>query len=135
MKRILLFWIVIIVGVTSASAQFLVGGSFGLDFTGGEIKSINQSSDYKSSFTWQLSPKVGYYLIDDLAVGVEATFIKYSLTEPSSWDDSKIVTDVNGWMFGGFARYNLIGYEKLSLLLEGGAGIGKVTSKITRGSS
>jgi len=114
-----------------------VGGGIGFDFTGGKTKNGSNTQDRPSSFTFQLSPKVGYYLSDDLAIGLEVGFITMSRKTPKDlwWGSDDRIFSTTGWHVGAFSRYNLVGTEKLSLLLEGGLTIGGLKSKEKVGSN
>jgi len=120
MKRVILIIAVLVSGILTASAQFFVGGSVGFDYDGGKYKRGSTSTDRTKSLTFQVAPKGGYYFTDRFGVGLDLGLGYTQRKTPNySGNDDRIVTEFD-WQVGGFARYNLIGTEKLSLLLEGG---------------
>jgi len=139
MKRVVLIIAVLVSGILTANAQVFVGGGIGVDLTGGKFKIGSNSIDAPSSFTFQITPKVGYYLSDDLSIGLEVGLISSSVTTPKEYlhwgaSDDQIVSII-GWQVGAFSRYKFVGTDKLSLLLEGGLAIGGYQSKTKYGSN
>lgn len=85
-----------------ANAQFFVGGSLGFSSESGNKKetwtstylgttTTTTSEEKTPSYSeFSFSPKVGYYLNDKLAVGIELGFTTYSETEYLYDDDAEI---------------------------------------------
>ena len=133
MKKVFITCAVLIAAVFTSNAQVFVGGGVGLDFGGGKVKSGSSSQDLPSLFAIEFSPKVGFYLNDDFAVGLEVGFINMTAKQKGNSSDLKV--SAIGWGVSAFARHNVLGGEKLSLLLEGSIGVGGAKSKYTYGSS
>jgi len=131
MKKLILIVAVAVLGVLTANAQIFVGGSVGLDIMGGNIKAGSTSMNAPSILAIQVAPKVGFNLSDDLAVGVEAGFSRLTRKTPNTALTDERKVSENEWQAGIFARYNLIGTDKLSLLLEGGLSVAGRSSKTT----
>lgn len=137
MKKILLLLAVAIIG-TAANAQLFVGGSFGIDKSYVDIKSGSITSDDGSALVFQIVPKVGYYLNEDFAIGVSSGIIKSIVYTPEygwGYPEQEKVETLSIWAYSVFARYNLVRYERFSLLLNSELGGGKITSKTKIGST
>lgn len=132
MKKILLF-LAIIIAASTVNAQLFIGGGVGFDRIGGSTKIGSTTVNNPSVFTIQFAPKVGFYLNDDFALGVSLGVMNSSVTEPE--DDIEIVNNELRFTAAAFARYRLIGNDKVSLLLDGEIGGGKISSKTKRGST
>ena len=108
-----------------------------MGLSGGKDKDASTTVNLPSTFSFSLAPKVGYYLSDDLSVGVEVGLNSRSTKTPKEYsggsDDSKYIT--SGWDFGVFGRYKVMELNKFSVLLEGSLGIGGTSSKLKTGSS
>lgn len=134
MKKVIISFVVLVAAVLSTNAQIFVGGGVGVDFGGGKSTSGGTSVDLPKSLAFSFTPKVGFYLNDDFAVGLEVGLL--SMTQKRtlySGDERK--DNTTGWAVGAFARYNLIGGDKLSLLLEGSIAYGGMKDKTTVGST
>ena len=135
MKRILLIITVLVSTLLTANAQVFVGGGIGIDLVGGKVKSGSNSTDRPSIFVFQIIPKAGYYVSDDFAIGLDVGLMTISVTTPNMMGNDDPVATTTAWQVGAFARYKLVGTEKLSLLLEGGLTIGGLKSKEKVGSN
>ena len=135
MKKLFIACVVLMAAVLTSNAQLFVGGSVGLDFGGGTTKRGNTSSDKPTHLAIEFSPKVGFYLSDDFAIGLEVGFFNALEKTKGTGGSSDIKDNTFGWGFSPFARYNVIGGEKLSLLLEGAVAIQGYKSKYTSGST
>ncbi len=132
MKKVLLFWTLMLIGVTTAHAQFFIGGNFGVDKTGGKTLSYHTSVDKGSSFLLQINPKVGYYFNDNFAVGISSGILKTSQSFPGHiWGGGNYETSTSAWTTEAFTRYNVIGIERLSMYLEAGIGFALLDTKVT----
>ena len=133
MKKTIISFIVFVAIIMNSNAQVFVGGGLGVEFSGGKSKYGGNSSDLPSTFAFSLSPKVGFYLNDDFAIGLEVGFISETEKETVGSTEYKDIT--TGWGIGAFARYYLLGGDKLSLLLEGSASFGGLKDKTKGGST
>lgn len=69
-----------------------------------------------------LTPKVGYLLTDNIAVGVMVDFSNSKIT--STFENSEIESTANGIAAGPFVRY----YTALGIFGEAGVGLGSMTT-------
>ncbi len=136
MKKALLF-LAILFAATAINGQVFIGGSLGIDKTGGKTKLGSTTIDNPSTFTVQFSPKMGFYLNDDFALGLSLGIINISHTTPEDtyFNDQEIIDNTLALTIAAFARYKLIGNDKVALLLDGELGGGKITSKEKVGST
>ncbi len=129
MKKVLVFWSLMLIGMTSAHAQFFIGGNFGVDKTGGFY---NNSIDRGSSFLLQINPKVGYYFNDNFAVGISSGYLKASQSRPGNvWGIGKHENSTSAWTTEAFTRFNMVRIERLSMYLEAGIGFALMNIKTT----
>ena len=128
MKKVIIAFVVLIATVFTSNAQVFVGGGVGLDYRGGKYKSGNTSVDAPSLFSIQFMPKVGFYLTDNFAIGFNAGLLSVT-SKDYNWRGDEVKLSIVGWEIGSFARYNAVGVEKLSLLLEGSVGLGGAYAK------
>jgi len=136
MKKVIFVFVVWVAAALPVSAQFFVGGGFGVDFSSRKSSSGNVSVKTPSTFTFQFSPKIGHYLNDDFAIGLDVSFVQMNRTSIINLalnEERKITT--TAWGIGSFARYNFIEAEKFSLLLEGAMGIVGIKSKTKTGNT
>ena len=137
MKKVILAVVAMFATVSMSSAQMFVGGSLGFGLTGGKDKGASTSIDKTSTFSFDFSPKVGYYLNDNFAVGLEVGLNSWSRKTPKEQfggsDDLK--NSSFGWEIDAFARYSLVKFNNFSVLLEGEIGIGGETSKTKIGAT
>jgi len=108
-----------VTAVITANAQFFVEGSVDFKYQKTEVTSGGVSSSFPSTFSYSISPRVGYWLNNNIAVGINPTVSVYKMSQTSSLGT---VEDIM-WDFSAFGRYRLWGTEKLSLLIETPAGI------------
>jgi len=125
MKKVIVAVFAWLVTVFTVNAQVFVGGGLRLGFSNGQ-SSWSNSENSGSGFGFRISPQVGYYLNDNLAIGVSGYLV-------NSWSNSKDIYPDNpsndreskgfgcSWGVGVFGRYRLmgLGIENLSLLVEG----------------
>ena len=136
MKKTFVAFAIFIVVVFTSNAQVFVGGGLGIDYAQEKDKNGSTSYDAYKAFALNLSPKVGYFLNDDFAIGLEVGLLTGTYKIPSSGssgNDRKY--SLTGWSVDAFARRNLVGTEKFALLLEGSLGVGGVKGKSTYGST
>ena len=135
MKKTFIAFAILVMAVTS-NAQVFVGGGLGVDYMGGKYKGGSSSFDLPSGFAFNFAPKVGFFLNDDFAIGLEVEFLSATLKEPGYGTNAKDNKyKLTGWGVSGFARRNLVGTDKFALLLEGSLGVGGLKTKETYGST
>lgn len=104
MKTIKIFFIATILFTLSAHSQitkgnWMVGGYANFSSSKSEYNPTDGSKSTSSGSGLQLSPTIGYFLIDKLVIGLSPSF---SYSNPSSGDN------VIGYGVGPFARYYLL---------------------------
>jgi len=95
-------------------------------FSTGSSGIIDHSDIY---YGLSISPQVGYYLNDDLSIGLSGSIgrdwsnYKIGSTDPGNNHESESYYDK--WGFNVFGRYKLfgLGIENLSLLVQGSTGV------------
>ena len=151
MKKVLIAVVALIATTLSSNAQIFIGGGLGVDFNGGKYKQGYISLDKPSEFAFVLSPRAGFYLNDDFAIGLEIDIINIDRKIPKEFRSDygygydpylgynpyakDLKENLFVWGISAFARYNLVKVNKFSLLLEGTLGIAEVQSKETEGLS
>ena len=127
----------VFIGVSSTFKGFSVGetGSdlMTLGFSSEKVKSdadgFEESDSYKTT-SFNLLPKVGYFVIDNLAVGLDISIA--SSTTKIGTDNDKFVTTMLG--ISPFARY-YIPTEKVLPFFEVGGTYGSITTKYSYNNS
>jgi hypothetical protein len=121
-----IFTLFVVLTSWSAFAQFeqgtlLVGGNFGLEFTTSKSKFSNQTNTISKTTRFGLEPRVGYFVIDHLAVGAGVGLSLYS----EKIDDSDNKYSQTEIMLSPFVRY----YFDPGFFVEGKVGLGVANSK------
>jgi outer membrane protein len=98
--------------------QFLVNG--GLNFNTSQLDAPNSFIEDASQFNITLGPKAGYFVIDGLAVGLEASFT-FARDEFEFIDGERFTNKTTIYTAGPFVRY----YLKSGLFTEASIGFGK----------
>jgi len=120
----------ILLGVSSSSelsalmAEYYNANSnlFNLGFSTYKYKSDSDDGDSEKFRSFNISPRVGYFLVNNLSAGLN---INFSVAGSGTGNDknTEILLGI-----GPFVRYYLPG-EKVSFFLEGGASFGSVKEK------
>ena len=127
--KVIISFVVMMAAIFSGSAQVFVGGGLGMSFGNGK-SSLGSTDNSSSGFGFNISPQVGYFMTNDLAIGVSAYL-------GNNWSDSKRIdpdyplnegeqkSSRSSWGISAFGRYKLmeLGIDKLSLLAEGSIGV------------
>jgi hypothetical protein len=130
MKKSIFSWIVILflpctlaLAQMTSSGNFVIGSSFGLSSAQSNIKHIDGSGDSEgdgpSSMQFNISPKVGYFISDNFALGIGMDYT-FSEVEDPNLNRTKD-TDL---LFGPFARLYLPVGGDIAVFLEGNFGFG-----------
>lgn len=110
-------------GQYTDQGNFMLGATFGLSTANSKITHGKgdgaQSTENPTSTLFTISPSLGYFAFDDIAVGISMgyTFSRVRSSEGEKNEDSNL-------LFGPFARYYLPLTEDMSLLFEGSFGFG-----------
>jgi len=130
MKKVIITFIMLAAAITAANAQFFVEGSVGVSHHSDKLSSGAEDPLSRSWFS--VSPQVGYWLNDDIAVGTRVSFdgsiAKNALDDPNN-PGQTIDRWMPRWEFSVFCRYKLWGTEKFSLLVDGSISAGTVSVK------
>ncbi|MDR2910007.1 MAG: hypothetical protein LBV47_01375 [Bacteroidales bacterium] len=128
MKKVIIF-IVLVAACAAGNAQFFVEGSVGM----GRLKDRSDIRPY-STFTVSVSPKAGYWLNNNIAIGAMSFFTgirsKSMVTDPYDpynkidWEQM-----ISQWGLDVFTRYKLWGAEKFSILVDSPVGLRKQNIK------
>lgn len=133
MKKLLFIAAVAVLGFTNVNAQDetkTFGFTEGDIFLEGNI-GFNSSSDKNTpeekSSNFNISPKLGFFISEDLAIGGRLSF-NSSKTEVGGTD----TTDSSGFGAGAFARYYFLDLgERFKTFAEFGAGYTSLNDKIS----
>ena len=130
MKRIVYLVFFLLIAGATAHAQYFAGGSFNLSSTGGSIKSGDTSTDKETSTSFKLSPKGGYFLSEDFALGLG---IGINTSRERTPGNPEVIDKSTGFSFQPFARYYVLHMNKFSLFGEGQLSYSASTSKVESG--
>lgn len=97
------------------------GSNLGIDIGKLSSGTNDNSSEYKYS-QFNLSPQVGYFVIDKLPVGLFMDY-EYDKRKPTDSDNSWKSSSIT---IGPFVRYYILEYNKIWPYVEGSAGIGTI---------
>ncbi len=134
-KRIVLWLAACLLASTSGFAQVTTGGNFvigsTLGFSNADSKiTVNDGAGDKSeanptSTQFNLAPSIGYFVIDNLALGIrmDYTFARVVEDEPLL-DGSERKTRDSDLLFGPFGRYYWPIADDMAFFFEAGFGFG-----------
>ena len=131
MKKVIISFVVLVAAICSSNAQVFVGGELGMGFYGGNTKDGNTTVDSPTTLSMRFSPKVGFYLKDNFAIGAELWLVTNVFNDKAVNDETKI-TDL-GWGIAPFARYSVFEFGKFSVWFEGAASVYATSSKSKTG--
>ena len=116
----------------TSSGNFVVGSSFGFSSATSNIiqESVGGTDEGEgpSSIQLSISPKIGYFVQDELAVGIGLDYTFSEVREPN--EDRRTDSDL---LFGPFARYYLPVGEDVAVFLEANFGFGNATDNLNIG--
>jgi len=72
MRRLIVALFALFMTVLTVNAQVFIGGGLGLNFGDGK-SSLSSSESTNSSLGFSISPQVGYYLNNDLSIGLSGS--------------------------------------------------------------
>ncbi len=130
MKKLVYLLFLLLLAGTTVQAQYFIGGNFSLNSTGGSIKSGETTTDKETSTSFTLSPQLGYFLSEDLAVGLG---IGINSTREKSPGDPEVINKSTGFSIQPFARYYVLDMNKFSLFGEGQLSYSASSSKVESG--
>lgn len=134
LKMKILFGVLFFFTYSSLSAQvlnqgnFVLGGTIGFSATDSKVSvktnMLDQKGEGPSAFQLSFAPNVGYFIIDNLAIGMGLDYTFSRVQDPSldRTDDSDL-------LFGPFARYYApIGVD-MAFFLEADFGFGNASDE------
>jgi outer membrane protein len=104
----------------SLNAQLFIGGSFGLHGSGGNTDDGTTTTDKTSSFGFSISPRVGKFLTEKVAVGLEVDFNYNHSKTPGV---NEVISNSSTIGFSPFLRYYVISFNKFSVFGQGNVGL------------
>ena len=120
MKKVIITFIMLATAIVVGNAQFFVEGSIGVRYDSEELDGRVFSETTSSSVSFL--PQVGYWLNDNIAIGLRVTLSKENTKRktinPNS-PESNLDATTSRWRVSAFSRYKLWGTEKFSLLFDG----------------
>ncbi|MDR1666182.1 MAG: hypothetical protein LBS03_00600 [Bacteroidales bacterium] len=143
MKKIIILFAMIWATATLVNAQQLfLGGSLGVEFASYNAKSGGTTLDGPFQLGLTITPKVGFYLNEKLAVGMQAGIglASVKVAKGHFYPDGTINSGDDytessfSWEVTPFVRFNLVEVNKFAFLLEGGLGIYGNSNKFKSGS-
>jgi outer membrane protein len=114
----------------SVDAQVFVGGNFGFNTTNNKTIAGAATTQNSSNFSFALSPYVGKFLSEKLAIGVE---LDLSLSGSKTGVYVETTTKSSSIGISPFLRYYVIRWNKLSLFGQGNIGVELSNSSIKTG--
>lgn len=104
----------------TAQGNYLFSGSIFINSTTSKVKFDGETQDDSKTFEVRISPRAGYFVKDNIAVGLDL-FLQSSTTTFEGFDNE---LKTSGFSIGPFARY----YFTNDLFAEGTLGIGSSTT-------
>jgi hypothetical protein len=125
-------WAGMVFGQMTDGGNFVVGASLGLSSANSKITQDVGSGESEGegpvTSQFSISPKVGYFIIDQLAIGIGLDYTRSLIKEPN--EDRNLDSDL---LFGPFARYYLPVANDAAIFLEGSFGFGNATDNLLIG--
>lgn len=125
-----------VMAAAAASAQtqsgnFMLGGNIGFSSTKEKDKVDNTTTEGPRNTSLYLSPNIGYFIMDGLALGVNInygrTVSKYEEDRPRGVLERKYT--YNAFTFGPMLRYYYMLGDKAAVFAHANAGFGSLSSK------
>ena len=126
MRKIIVAFTFLLTTAVVGRAQFFIEGDLGITFSSHKVAYRGVQTSSHSNFIFSVSPKVGYWLNERIALGINFTYTgqpKYTNLNPSLTDESNTEYRNSDWRGSIFSRYKLFRKEKLSVFAEGSIGI------------
>lgn len=120
-----LFSFILVQAQLTDAGNFMVGTSFGLSTATSTFIQDQSEGEGPSSTLFSISPKVGYFVIDNLGLGVGMDYTFSEVREPN--EDRTKDSDL---LFGPFARFYLPISDDIAFFLEGNFGFGNSSDNL-----
>lgn len=135
MKKNLLLLAIVVSCFTMAQAQvgpgLFVGGGLGIGTSSSEVTLGSTTVDGPKGTTFTISPAIGYFLTENVAVGVRVGYGSSKVTFAN--DDEESTSALGVELFGRYA--STIGGGDFAWFLEANAGYGSLTSESVSGNT
>lgn len=122
-------WGILSWGQVTDGGNFVVGASLGLSSAHSkiiqEVGTGESEGEGPSSSQFSISPKLGYFVIDQLALGIGLDYTRSEVEEPSH----NRTTD-SDLLFGPFVRYYLPLTDDMAVFLESNFGFGNASDHL-----
>jgi outer membrane protein len=115
----------------ASQAQLFVGGSIGFETESGKRTFNGVSTDMPSCYLFEFSPKIGYFISDKFAVGLQPELLIGAVKSISNNVESK--HSITSWHLDAFARYEMLSIDKLAFIMKGTIGFGGYGCKRSNG--
>ncbi len=112
---------------TNTNAQLFVGGSMGINTSGGKHDNGNTETDKPSSFAFSFNPKMGYFISEKFAVGAELYF---GFTKENDNLATETIEKSTTIGIAPFARYYIFKINKFSVFGIGSLGISNTSYEV-----
>lgn len=129
MNKALVLVIALILGISNVFAQtqkgtFLLGAgtNFDLSFLSSQVSTESYDSDKVKNNSFEFTPRVGYFLLNNFVVGID-----FVISNASQKEDGDVYKS-NTFAAGPFARI-YIGQKNIKPFIHGGLGFGKNTEE------
>jgi hypothetical protein len=123
MKKLIISLTFLLFLFSNSFSQIFVGGSLGFSTSSNSVKNGSTTTDGTSSYSLELSPSIGYYLNESMAIGVELLISTEEETDPSGsgTQETKNSTSLSG--IGPFVRYHLVEIDKFKIFGQAQIGL------------
>ena len=134
MKKVFMFFVLLLATSTALTAQVFVGGGLGFSSDGG--KTTTGSTEIKDPTTTSFSfqPTVGYFLNDKFAFGLSLAIGGTNISGVNAFNQD-YENKTTSWSVFPFARYYFLTFDKLSFYAQGSLMFGGQDSSVTVGST
>jgi hypothetical protein len=144
MKKIIISFAMLWATAALVNAQHMfLGGSVGLELGSLNVKTSAESKDGPFMLGLMVMPKIGFYLNDKVAVGLQGGVGLQSVISAAgayrpdgTIDKDNDYTDTNfSWEVMPFVRFSLVEVNNFAFLLEGGIGLYGASGKTKKGTT
>lgn len=111
-----------------AKGDLFLGGSLNAAYGTSKAEVAGVDAEGPKTFTFQITPRVGYFLSDKIVAGLDLGFMTNSTNDKSSGQEVK--TTAMSYGGGVFARYYIVPTERFALFFEAGVNAMAGNSKV-----
>jgi hypothetical protein len=111
--------------VVNANAQVFVSGSIGMSSSGGSVTNGNTTRDKNTNNSFNFSPSVGTFLLEEWAIGLGLLIGSSKTYNPNN----DVTTTSSSFGISPFARYYFFNVNRFSAFGQGTLGISSGSSK------